>query len=68
MIKQFNVEAMNIGEDIIEAGPWNTMVECGLFIPYDGTGYWGTETHFNRSYDAFDKPPAGATHVHWFDK
>lgn len=45
-------------------------VKVGAFIPDDGDGYFGTEGFY--SWDTYvwtaEKIPAGATHVHWFNK
>lgn len=45
-------------------------VKVGAFIPSDGMGVFGTETHY--AYEACvwtsEKIPKGATHVHWFNK
>lgn len=54
--------------DLITANDWADCVACGEFIPSDGTGYWGTETHYSRQYNCFRKKPEGATHVHWYNK
>ena len=54
--------------DLIQADNWASCVACGAFIPSDGFGYWGTETHYSRQYNCFLKKPEGATHVHWYNK
>lgn len=45
-------------------------VKVGAFIPDDGVGYFGTESHY--SWEAYvwstKEVPEGATHVHWFNK
>ncbi len=62
-------EAMNIGEDIMTIEEFTACKECGLFIPDDGSGYWGTETHYTYEGSVWLKtPPEGATHVHWYNK
>jgi len=54
--------------DIMTIEEFEECVKCGSFIPDDGSGYYGTETHYNYlsvwSYIA----PKGATHVHWYNK
>ncbi len=64
----FNKKAMNIGEDIMTKEEWIECVRCGAFIPDDGVGYWGTETHYGEQFDSFHVAPKSATHVHWFNK
>lgn len=54
--------------DLITANDWADCVACGAFIPSDGIGYWGTETHYSWQYNCFRKKPEGATHVHWYNK
>lgn len=45
-------------------------VKIGAFIPDDGCGMFGTEDHYSYSANVWTatKLPAGATHVHWFNK
>lgn len=57
--------------DIFTIEEFVDAVVCGAFIPDDGTGYFGTDTHY--SYEAGvwgwnGKRPEGATHVHWYNK
>ena len=54
--------------DIMSEEEWEGYVSYGVFTPSDGSGYWGTETHFSRKYDCFSKKPKGATHVHWYNE
>jgi hypothetical protein len=54
--------------DVMTAEEWESCVECGAFIPDDGIGYWGTETHYNMRCDSFMRKPEGATHVHWYNR
>lgn len=68
MSKQFDREAMNIGEDIMSKEDWLECVEYGMVIPSDGVGYWGNETHYGAQFNSFHAAPVGATHVHWFNK
>lgn len=48
-------------------------VVCGAFIPDDGIGFYGTETHYTYDLGVWVVPvqearELGATHVHWFNK
>ena len=54
--------------DLIPADDWARYVACGAFLPYDGIGYWGTETHYDRNTSAFKSQPVDATHVHWYNR
>lgn len=43
--------------------------EQGIFIPDDGCGFYGTETHYTYDVSIWRHlPPEGATHVHWYNK
>lgn len=64
----FDKQAMDIGEDIMTKEEWIACVKCGAFIPSDGIGYWGNATHYGEQFDCFHVAPAGATHVHWYNK
>lgn len=63
----FNVKSERY-VDVMSKGEWISYVKCGVFIPDDGFGYWGSETHYSEDHDSFSKPPKEATHVHWFNK
>ncbi|MNC32716.1 hypothetical protein D3C75_810800 [compost metagenome] len=60
--------------DVMTLKEFSDCVKCGGFIPYDGDGYFGTETHF--SFDSYvwnekgriAETPEGATHVHWYNR
>lgn len=54
--------------DLFDKEEWEACVKMGAFIPSDGSGYWGTATHFSHDYNSFRPAPEGATHVHWFNK
>ena len=54
--------------ELFEAKDWHLSVAVGAFLPYDGTGYWGTETHYDRNTSAFKSQPVDATHVHWYNR
>lgn len=54
--------------DVMTKDEWIASVKVGAFIPSDGDGYWGTETHFSYDAYAFKPAPSEATHVHWFNK
>ena len=56
--------------DVMTIAEFNECEKSGAFIPYDGDGYFGTETHF--SFDEYvwnaESIPEGATHVHWYNR
>ena len=54
--------------DTMTKQQWLDAVEVGAFIPDDGCGYWGTETHYSYDFDCFNPAPEGATHVHWYNR
>lgn len=55
--------------DLFTTEEFASAVACGAFIPDDGCGWFGTETHYTYEGCIWrDLPPAGATHVHWFNK
>jgi hypothetical protein len=49
-------------------------VVCGAFIPDDGIGFFGTESHYTYDRSVWGGVGVvsaineGATHVHWFNK
>lgn len=64
---KFDVEKDNYGE-IMTKEEWLDCVKFGAFVPSDGCGYWGTETHYSYDFNCFSNSPEDATHVHWFNK
>jgi hypothetical protein len=54
--------------DIMTAEAWHECVECGAFIPSDGTGYWMRGEKLESDIDSFDPQPDWATHVAWYNK
>lgn len=60
--------------DIMTVDQFSCSVDCGAFIPTDGCGWIGTETHFSYDLDVWEwylrnkKLPEDATHVHWYNK
>jgi hypothetical protein len=60
--------------DLMTLDQFNAAVGCGAFIPTDGCGWIGTETHFSYDHDVWEwylkgkKIPSTATHVHWYNK
>ncbi|NJL70805.1 MAG: hypothetical protein HC888_03950 [Candidatus Competibacteraceae bacterium] len=54
--------------DLFPIDEWKEAVKNGSFIPYDGTGYYATETEMDIDTDSFEPPPKWATHVAWFNK
>lgn len=63
----FDEEKENYG-DVFTREDWVNLCRVGAFVPSDGCGYWGTETHYSYDFDCFGEEPEGATHVHWFNK
>lgn len=66
-MSKFNIEKDDYS-DVMTLEEWKESVNCGCFIPDDGTGYYGTENAYSYKYDSFDEAPEGATHVHWYNK
>ncbi|UAV90005.1 hypothetical protein REC_156 [Pseudomonas phage REC] len=66
----FDQPKMDIGEDVFTIKEFASLVNCGAFIPDDGSGHWGNETHFTWEGSVWSATsiPEGATHVHWFNK
>lgn len=60
--------------DIFTLTEFKQALQSGLFIPDDGCGYFGTETHFSFDFEIWEMleklktRPEGATHVHWYNK
>jgi hypothetical protein len=55
--------------DIMTIHEFDACVKCGAFIPDDGNGYYGTETHYSYSAGVWSEwPTKEATHVHWYNK
>ena len=53
--------------DIYNVDEWKSLVDNGIFIPDDGSGYWVKDN--KRSTDeVFSTPQLDATHVIWFNK
>ena len=46
---------------------WESAVNEGLFIDYDGSGYWVKDGKSSRD-EVFSTPPLDATHVAWYNK
>lgn len=69
----FDVQS-NKWADVYTIKEFGEMVKCGAFIPSDGCGYFGSETHFAYEFDVWSllkdlgRRPKEATHVHWFNK
>lgn len=63
------METPNGYGDLFTIDEWNEAVGQGVFIPYDGTGYYGTDTEEFTEYPVFvTTPPEEATHVWWYNK
>lgn len=60
--------------DIMTLDQFVGTAQCGAFIPSDGCGWIGTETHHSYDLDVWDwyfrnkDLPIEATHVHWYNK
>lgn len=55
--------------DVMTLVEFDGAEQCGAFIPDDGIGYYGTETHYSYSANVWAYfPPEGATHVHWYNR
>lgn len=57
--------------DVMTVKEFADCVKCGGFIPDDGCGYFGTETHYSYDGDVWTlirNLPENATHVHWYNK
>lgn len=66
-MSQFNEPKDSYG-DVFTKDQWEHHVALGCFIPSDGCGYWGTETHYSWDANCFRPAPEGATHVHWYNR
>lgn len=65
----FDMEAEEGLGDVMTIKDFRDCVRCGAFIPSDGSGCYGTETHYTWDWSVWhNAPPDGATHVHWFNK
>ena len=62
--------------DLIPIKDWLDCIKHGLFIPYDGSGYfsdgeyrYGDSLYYPPFLNVFTaKPPPWATHVAWYNK
>lgn len=69
----FDVEADKYA-DIFTLRDFVDAVVCGAFIPDDGIGYYGTETHYSYAAGVWGcdigvvtAVENGVTHVHWYN-
>lgn len=53
--------------DILSVAEWNESVRDGIFVNYDGSGYWVKYGRQSRD-EVFETPPEDATHVAWYNK
>jgi hypothetical protein len=53
--------------DVFTVEDWESSVNEGLFIDYDGSGYWVKDGKESRD-EVFSTPPLDATHVAWYNK
>lgn len=66
---EFNVAAEEGFGDVFTIEEFDASVKCGAFIPDDGMGLYGTETHYSWGLCVWGTyPPRDATHVHWFNR
>lgn len=69
----FNIAADKFSE-LYTLSDFKESIQCGAFIPDDGSGYFGTETHYSYDFsvwsmlDKMQTRPEGATHIHWYNK
>jgi hypothetical protein len=54
--------------DVMTAEEWEGSVECGAFIPSDGTGFWCKSETEESTVNSFSTKPEWATHVSWYNK
>ena len=53
--------------DVMTLEDWEESVQCGAFIPNDGSGYWCKDG--KESGDSvWSTDPEDATHVAWYNK
>jgi hypothetical protein len=45
---------------------WNSNRE--MFLPDDGSGYFGTLDHYSPQHPVTGEQPGWATHIAWFNK
>lgn len=65
----FDMEAEEGLGDVYTIEEFREAVKIGAFIPSDGCGNYGTETHYTWDGSVWNgETPIGATHVHWFNK
>lgn len=68
-LTDFDMEAEEGLGDIFTIEEFRDAVKMGAFIPSDGSGCYGTLTHYTYGESVWhDAPSQGATHVHWFNK
>jgi hypothetical protein len=70
---RYFTEPVEADDDIYTIAAFNTCVQLGSFIDYDGHGYFATATmrsKFIISPSAWRDavPPEGATHVVWYNR
>jgi hypothetical protein len=53
--------------DVFTVEEWESSVNEGFFIDYDGSGYWVKDGKSSRD-EVFSTPPLDATHVAWYNK
>lgn len=54
--------------DLFTASEFVDLNKAGAILPYDGSGYWATESGFSYDHDCFKAKPDWATHIAWYNK
>jgi len=54
--------------DFLTKNEFQGYLDMGVITPYDGSGYWATESGFSCAHNCFGPCPDWATHVAWFNK
>ena len=53
--------------DVFTVKDWESAVDEGDFVNYDGSGYWVKDGKESRD-EVFSTPSLDATHVAWYNK
>lgn len=53
--------------DVMTVEEWLDAVNSGLFVTYDGSGYWVKDNKESND-EVFSSKPEDATHVTWYNK
>jgi hypothetical protein len=66
-MRKYNKEISKKYGDFMSAEDWESCVDDGLFVNYDGHGYWCKDDKASDG-EVFNSPRLDATHVIWFNK